>query len=649
MRRETFLTLAGSEIVLFYALVPVVLVMFAVGVWILVRKYRAGHGATRLDAATGRMRRAVIGIATQGDIGRGDPVVAVGHVAVFYGFLALVVATAILFVNDDILKPLTGNRRLARRVLPRLLAACRPVRACTCRRARRLDRPPFATSGAARLPARSRAAPDHRPPHLPLGDWALLGSLLFLGVTGFVIEAYRIAVVGPSYEVASIVGWTLARGLNALGVTSATPEVEAFRHGLWWLHAGVALVAVAAIPYTKAVHMLVAPVTLTLHSPTAGRQLAPVVADAGPEGVGYARLADFSPIHLAQLDACTKCGRCHVACPAFAAGSPLSPRDLVLDLRESAEGGLGARALLRVPPLRDASRSLLGDPIRAETLWACTHCMACVEACPVGIEHVPIINQLRRRLVELGELDEALQGVLEKVASTGNSFGEPRRKRGRWARELPVPIKDARKEPCEYLWFTGDYASFDPRAVLASGALAEVLAECGVDVGLLYDGERSAGCDVRRVGEEGLWQSLAEENIESLSGCDFERILTTDPHTSSRAEAGIPSVRWVLVRHPSLGTAGGAAPGGQAGYPSTTAIRRDLPRPVLPRPLQSGVRTAARCAPGARGTARRDAAQPRQCVLLRRRRGRDLDAGTRSSGPGGATGRAANRRGACAR
>ena len=180
--------------------------------------------------------------------------------------------------------------------------------------------------------------------------------------------------------------------------------------------------------------------------------------------------------------------------------------------------------------------------------------MACVEACPVGIEHVPIINQLRRRLVELGELDEALQRVLEKVVSTGNSIGEPRRKRGRWARELPVPIKDARKEPCEYLWFTGDYASFDPRAVQASRALAEVLAECGVDVGMLYEGERSAGCDVRRVGEEGLWQSLAEENIESLSGCDFERILTTDPHTYHALRQEYPQLggSWSATHHSEL-------------------------------------------------------------------------------------------------
>ncbi len=554
MRRETFLTLAGWEVVLFYALVPVVLAVFGLGVALLVRKYRAGHGETRLDVDAARVRRAVIDIATHRSIGRDDPPVALGHLTVFYGFLALLVATAILFANDDILKPLTGIdlwRDAFYLVYSSLadLFGLALVIGLIVLIVRRLRHP-------ARLG-------DRRPAALPptidrrvyrVGDWVLLGSLLFLGITGFVIEAYRIAVDGPGYEVVSIVGWTLAQGLNALGVTSSTAEVDAIRHGLWWAHAAVALGMVAAIPYTKAVHMLVAPATLVAHVPAAGRRLAPVPADAGPDRIGYARLADFSPIHLAQLDACTKCGRCHVACPAFAAGSPLSPRDLVLDLRESAEGGLGARALLRVPPLRDAARSLLGDPIRAETLWACTHCMACVEVCPVGIEHVPIINQLRRRLVELGELDDGLQGVLEKVATTGNSFGEPRRKRGRWARQLPVPLKDARQEHCEYLWFAGDYASFDPRAVDATRAMAQVLAHAKVDVGLLYEGERSAGCDVRRVGEEGLWQSLADETIKSLATCDFERIVTTDPHTYHALRQEYPELggTWSVSHHSEL-------------------------------------------------------------------------------------------------
>src|SRR5439155_13327288 len=122
-------------------------------------------------------------------------------------------------------------------------------------------------------------------------------------------------------------------------------------------------------------------------------------------------------------------------------------------LREFAEGSIGLRRELGIPPLYDEKADLIGNPILPETLWSCTQCMACVEICPVGIEHVPIINQMRRRLVEEGEMDPTLQTTLETIYNTGNSFGEAKRRRGRWAKELSFEVKDPRKEPVELLWF----------------------------------------------------------------------------------------------------------------------------------------------------------------------------------------------------
>ena len=122
-------------------------------------------------------------------------------------------------------------------------------------------------------------------------------------------------------------------------------------HAVWWIHGIVALAFVASIPFTKAVHMLAGPVGVTVRSRDAGRRLVPIPGDAEPEMIGYGRIADLSWRHLADLDACTKCGRCHAACPATACGYPLSPRDLVLDLRELAEGSLGIRARVGVQPL----------------------------------------------------------------------------------------------------------------------------------------------------------------------------------------------------------------------------------------------------------------------------------------------------------
>ena len=206
---------------------------------------------------------------------------------------------------------------------------------------------------------------------------------------------------------------------------------------------------------------------------------------ARPSPPATATLADFSPLHLLQLDACTKCGRCHEACPANATGRPLSPRDVILELREQANAAArrpasaacSAQLLARrTRDRRAASRAdVVGaDGVRAETVWSCMQCNACVEICPVGIEQAPIINQLRRRLVEEGELDPNLQSTLEAIHKSGNSFGENRRKRGRWTDELDFEVKDARKEPVDVLWFVGDYASFDPRSQRVTRALARI-------------------------------------------------------------------------------------------------------------------------------------------------------------------------------
>jgi Fe-S oxidoreductase len=138
---------------------------------------------------------------------------------------------------------------------------------------------------------------------------------------------------------------------------------------------------------------------------------------------------------------------------------------------------------------------------------------------------------MRRGLVERGEMDSQLQSTLETIYTSGNSFGEAKRKRARWAKDLETEIKDARKEPVQYLWFVGDYASFDPRNQKVTQAIARILQHAGVDFGILFDAEKTAGNDVRRAGEEGLYTSLAEENIDSIEKCDFQRILTSDPHT----------------------------------------------------------------------------------------------------------------------
>lgn len=565
--RETFANLDTWELVVWYVLTVVSTGIFFVGVGLLVRKYRKGRAGS-LDRPLHRLLQTVRIVFTHEWIKRRDPVAGVGHLLIFYGFLVLFIGTAILAFQDDVAEPFIGwdffhgEFYLAYSLFLDVFGAALVVGLAVMAVKRGILRP-FRLDY--RRPDRAEGEYDRRP--YVFGDWAFVGLLFFLALTGFLLEAFRIAVSDPSFEVWAPVGWAGGQLVMALGLEG--DAAEAARMRTWWVHGITALGFVASIPFTKAVHMLVSPANVALREPWAGKRLPLLPADAKPEEVGYGRITDLSWQHLVSLDACTKCGKCHAACPATAAGYPLSPRDLVLDLREQAEGAMGIRAALGVPPLHEEGDSILGDPIRPETLWSCTQCMACVEICPVGIEHVPMINQMRRALVERGELDPLLQSTLETIYESGNSFGEPRRKRPRWTRELDFEVKDIRQEPAEVLWFVGDYASFDPRNQRATQALARILHHAGVDFGILRDAEQTAGCDVRRAGEEGLWRTLAEKNIETISGCEFGRILTSDPHTFHTLSNEYPDLggSWSVVHHSQLlleliddGRLGAAAP-----------------------------------------------------------------------------------------
>jgi Fe-S oxidoreductase len=551
--RDTFAGLERWQIVVWYVLIAV---STAILVWGLVRlalKYAKGRTPFRFDRPIDRLRQAALVVAKHDWIMKRDPLAGIGHLLIFYGFVVLFIGTAILAFQDDFAGPVLdfhffeGWFYLGYSLFLDVFGVALIVGLGIMVVKRGILRP-------FRLdywrPDRSEDEYDRRP--YVIGDWLFLGLLFFLALTGFLLEAFRIAELDPDFEAWSPFGWLAGQGFRELGLDGAAAGDARFVQ--WWVHGVVALAFVAAIPFTKAVHMLTSPANVALRNDRAGNRLLPLPENAKPEEVGYGHITDLSWKHLVNLDACTKCGKCHAACPATNSGYPLSPRDLVLDLREYAEGSMGIRSTLHVEPLYDHKASVLGDPIRPETLWSCMQCMACVEICPVGIEHVPLINQMRRRLVEQGEMDSMLQQTLETIYTTGNSFGEQKRKRARWTRELEFDVKDARKRPVDVLWFVGDYASFDPRNQRNSQALARILRHGRVDYGILHDGERTAGNDVRRTGEEGLFASLVEENIETISRCRFRRIVSSDPHSYNTLKNEYPDFggAWDVLHHSQL-------------------------------------------------------------------------------------------------
>ncbi|WP_132059270.1 (Fe-S)-binding protein [Halorussus amylolyticus] len=364
--------------------------------------------------------------------------------------------------------------------------------------------------------------------HTSTEDDLFIWSLFLLGVGGYLTEGVRIlgtsATRDVSFETVSFVGWFVYDVLQVAGVT---PEMAGAAYpAIWWSHALLALAFVAAVPYAKPFHMISSFANVVTRDEKAGKRLPGVPDDASPDEIGHGSIEDFSWKELLDHDACTKCGRCSSACPAKASDRPLDPRDVILDLKQYRED-LEAGRTEEKPIIADGGDSV----IAAETMESCMSCMACMDACPVEIEHVPQFTEMNRRLTESGQMDPNVQDAMMNVFQNGNTFGEPDRKRPDWADDLDFEIPDARDEPVEYLWYVGDYPSFDERNRKVARSLATIFEESGVSYGILYDDEQTAGNDVRRVGEEGLYEMLVEDNAEAIGDCEYDKIVCTDPHS----------------------------------------------------------------------------------------------------------------------
>ncbi|HXZ98712.1 MAG TPA: (Fe-S)-binding protein [Candidatus Binatia bacterium] len=356
-------------------------------------------------------------------------------------------------------------------------------------------------------------------------------ALLFIALVVITLLGYRAAQVNTGdfpYGAWAFASHGLAHLLQPLG-HGANAALET---ALLLANVAIIMAFLVLLVYSKHLHILLAPVNIAFSRRP--RALGPLQAPQNPTGAG--RIEQLSWKQLLDLATCTECGRCQAVCPAWNSDEPLSPKLLVMSLRDH----LFASAPLLIgegrPPAgangdRPRTAPLVPDVIEPDVVWSCTTCGACVEQCPVDIEHVDTIVDLRRQLVDEGRMQAGLQEALQKITRQGNSFGKSERARARWTRDLGFPVKDARKEPVRYLWFVGDFASFDERVQQLSRTLAQLLHDAGVDFGLLYDSERNAGNDVRRAGEEGLFEMLVEQNMTALGQASFEAIFTTDPHS----------------------------------------------------------------------------------------------------------------------
>ena len=345
-----------------------------------------------------------------------------------------------------------------------------------------------------------------RPPRFR-GSNTLDATLIYLLITAVVLTmllqaAFAIAAGHDAAAPWRPVSRQIAALLTALGVSGESAARG--EHFFYWAHVCAVLGFLIYLPGSKHRHMILAAINVYFRSLEPKGTLPPADIDHPPIGVGA--IEQFTWKNMLDLYSCTECGRCQAACPAYAAGLPLSPKMLITDLRDHLIDKTNGAA----------PEPLLGGAIAEETLWACTTCRACMEVCPVHIEHIPKIVDMRRQLVEQARVQPMLQEALSNLQRNGNSMGKSPRLRARWTKDLTFKIKDARSEPVDILWFVGDFASFDPRVQANTRRVAELLHAAGVDFGILYEAEQNSGNDVRRAGEEGLFEMLAKHNIELL-------------------------------------------------------------------------------------------------------------------------------------
>ncbi len=339
---------------------------------------------------------------------------------------------------------------------------------------------------------------------------------LFLAVllTGFLVEGLRIEATADPWGRWSPGGWTAGLLFRGVGVEYA----EAFHQVLWWVHAVLSFGFVAAIPYTGVFHLLTAPVNVVLQNLQPSGVLTPLSVEE--ERLGASTIRDYSWKALLDLYACTECGRCQEACPAWTTGKPLTPKGLILDLRDH---------LTRVHR-REETRRMVREVITEDVLWSCTTCGACHQACPVFIEPIPKILDMRRHLVmEEAIFPEQMQETLRCLETRGHPYKGVSAGRTDWAKDLRIAEASKLKE-VDLLFWVGCAGAFDERGQQVTRAMVQVLEEAGVEFAILGPEERCTGDPARRIGNEYLFQLLAQENIATLNRYHVKKILTTCPH-----------------------------------------------------------------------------------------------------------------------
>jgi Fe-S oxidoreductase len=389
--------------------------------------------------------------------------------------------------------------------------------------------------------------------HLEEADFILL-MILAVILTLIGLNAVKIAR-GVAESPAA---WTPVSRLASLIFEPMDPDAQAFFHQLFlWSHIIVILGFLAYIPYSKHLHIITSSINVFFSRTKPMGKLRKLDIDLESEEemrLGAATLEDLTWKEILDTYTCTECGRCQAVCPAWNTGKPLSPKLLIMNLRDHVfdHGGdiLDARAAgqeyEKVP--------LNPDVVEDEVIWDCTTCGACMQECPVNIEHVDHIVDMRRNLVMAeSRFPQEAGALLRNLESAKNPWGMPQSSRADWAKGAGVRVLENGQAP-EYLYWVGCAGSFDDRGKAISRSMARVLQKAGVPFAILGPRELCNGDPARRMGNEYLFQQLAEENVGTLKAAGVRKIVTHCPHCFNTLRNEYPDFggQYEVVHHTQL-------------------------------------------------------------------------------------------------
>jgi Fe-S oxidoreductase/nitrate reductase gamma subunit len=519
VQREVFVNIPSAWKLVFYTVLPVLIVYGSVLFSQRVRNWERGapdqRGTSRHNVGR-RLKDFRAGVYMQTLLR--DPAAGIMHSLIYFSFLILLAVTTVLEINHQLpesVKFLHGDVYRGYAAIgdgAGLMLLAGVLWAAVRRYVQRPYR------------IRIKSKPEHA---------VILGTLLAIAVTGFGSEVWRIALQGrPSFERWSFVGYPLS-GLiddhaNLAGV-----------HQIWWTtHVTSFLVFLAILPVTMLRHMFTSPLNMYLRDrerPKGAMKPMPNLMETELESFGASTVEDFTWKQLLDTDACTMCGRCTSVCPAHATGKPLDPREIVLKTGEvmARTGTPAVSPPLGVDPEITVGANSLFERITSEEVWACTTCKACDEICPVNIEILDKILDMRRYLSLMeSDFPTELGGAYRAMENSGNPWGLSQAERAGWTNKVEgVPVVETGEAlDHEYLYWVGCAGSFDDKNQKVTIAMAKLLQRAEIDFAILGPSEQCTGDPARRSGNEYIFQMLATANVESLNSMGVKKIITQCPH-----------------------------------------------------------------------------------------------------------------------